>query len=130
MSDFEVFTDKGGRFVSQKTLSLSMNNHGILYIPKSVNTSLFDGDDYIQYHVDPQNNLLALEGHPQDEAPAHAYLISGDSEHGSVICKKVLEYMGKSLPEGHTMFELQHDEDTDLPYIDVSKLPEVDDGRE
>jgi hypothetical protein len=123
MSDFETFTKKGGRYLTAKTASVTMNRHGYLNVPGSVRETVFDGAEYIEYHTDRENNLIALEGYTE-EPPQHAYTLSG-SDNGSVQVEKVLAWIGKRPPEEHTMFELQHDEETDLPYIDVSKLPEV-----
>ena len=122
MSQFEAFTQKGGRYVTQKTMSLSMNQYGHLNVPASVSKSVFEGSDYVVLHYDIDSQFLAIEPCNGDP-PAYAYKLSGDSSK-SVNITKVLEMLDKQPPEKHTMFELQHDDDSGLPYIDVSGLPE------
>jgi len=126
MSDFEKFTDKGNRLVTQKTASVTMNNHGYLNVPGSVRESLFDGATHIEYHTDHEHSLLALHPYEKEEAPPHAYKLSGNDGSSSISAETVLSWLGKRPPEEHTMFELQFDEESELPYIDVSELPEVE----
>lgn len=118
---FQPFTAKNGRYVTQKTLSLTINQHGYLNIPGSIHTSIFNDAPYIEYYTN--NTKLGLQPHTEDSAPQHAYTLSGDSP--SVAAETVLVSMGKQPPESHTMLELK---DADgLAYVEVSKLPDLDD---
>lgn len=130
MSSFETFTDKGSRlYTATKVASLTLNQHGYLNIPGSVQDGIFDGKEAVEYHADRDNHLLAFEAHDEESAPSHAYKISGEvGESGSVSAEKVLAWVGKRPPEEHTMLELHHDEESGLPYIDVSDLPEMGDS--
>lgn len=126
-NDFETFTDKGGRYVTAKVASVSMNHHGNMNIPESTHKSVFDGKEYLEYHADHDNQLLAFKAYDGGDAPPHAYTMSGEGSL-SVPVEKALEWVGKRPPEEHVMFELQRDSEAGLPYIDVSGLPDVERG--
>lgn len=126
MSEFEPFTDKGGRYVTQKTASVSMNHHGNVNIPGSVHEDIFDGGRYVEYLLDEANGRLGFRVYQADadNVPDHAYVIQEDAPSASV--EKPLAALGKRPPDEHTMFELRHDGESGVPYINVSKLPDVD----
>lgn len=125
--NFEAFTNKGGRIVTEKTASLTMNNHAHLNVPGKVQEQIFDGAEYIEFHADHRQDLLGLEPHHADDAPPHAYKIGNDvGESGAVTVEKVLDWLGKERPAEHTMFELLFDDEIGMPYIDVSGLEDVD----
>lgn len=127
--EFEPFMQKGGRLVTTKTATLSMNPRGGLNVPGSVQGEIFDGAEFIRFHGDAERCLLALEGFADKEsAPPNAYKISGgngdESGGGSIYAEKVLKWLGKEPPEEHMMFSLEVDDG--MPYIDVSDLPDVE----
>lgn len=118
--DFEPFTDKNSRLVTTKTASVSMNQHGRLNIPGSVRKEIYDDAEYVQFHVDHDRGLLAIEGFEDEEAaPPNAYKISGNGS-GSAKVGKALEWAGYEPPDGHMMFELKFG--GGYPYIDLKKL--------
>jgi len=127
MSDtgFQPFTDKGGRYVTTKTASVTMNHHGQMNFPASVRQDVFGGCSYVEYLLNESEMKMGIKGYTEAKAPPHAYKIGNDpTKSGSATVEKALEAIGKAPPEEHTMFEL-HDSDG-MAYINVGKLPDLE----
>jgi hypothetical protein len=121
--EFSPFRKKGNRLVTTRTASVTMNSHGHLNIPGSVRTTVFNGAKWIMYHADHDRELLAIEAFGDIEnAPQNAYKLTPEDpeESGTVTVNNVLAWMGKEVPDEHTMFELM--ERGGMACIDVSKL--------
>lgn len=126
MSEFEAFTNKGGLYLTARTASVTMNAHGNINFPGKVRTQVLGEANFVEYLTNTNENLLGFEGYNDpDNAPGHAYKISGDPEDsGLTTVERVLAEFGKRPPDEHTMFELQDRDGT--PCIDVSDLPELE----
>ena len=117
--DFEEFENKG-RGTSGPEPSVTVRDTGGVFINAAGRQTLGD-PNYIQYHVDTSQCLVAIEGVPEEDGqPPGTYSFKNDYASGTSVLREV----GKQPPQETRTFVLE--QDGDLLYFDASPLPDTD----